>query len=201
MQGIPSRIDYSGQRFGKLLVIGRRGKRGGSWLCWCECGNKVILPASDFVSGGQTACGCMAGKGMLKHGMWDTIFYKKWDAMHRRCNNKQMHNYHLYGGRGIKCLWKSFEDFRDDMYESYLEHRKSNEYSSIDRIDNNGPYSKENCRWANRREQASNRRNNVYLTFQGETKTLTNWAEKFNIPKTTLWGRINRGIPLEKAII
>jgi len=201
MQGIPSRIDYKGKRFGDLLVMERRGERGGSWLCLCDCGNKIVLPASDFVSGGQIACGCKKGKGMLKHGMWDTTFYKKWDGMHRRCTNPTMHNYELYGGRGIKCIWKSFEDFRDDMYVSYLAHNKRNEYTSIERIDNNGNYCKENCRWANRVEQANNRRTNKNILYNGRTQTMSQWADEFGMPKTTLWGRLKRGIEFEKAIV
>lgn len=200
MQGVISGIDYKGQRFGRLLVVERRGRRGGSWLCKCDCGKLVTLPTSDFISGGQIACGCMSGKGNRKHGMHNTVFYGKWDSMKRRCENPSMHNYPLYGGRGIKCFWKSFEAFKEDMYETYLEHKKDYPNSSIERIDNEGNYCKENCRWATNSEQSKNRRSNVVISFRGEKKILTDWAREFGLPKTTLWGRLNRGMSMEDAI-
>ena len=82
-----------------------------------------------------------------------------------RCNNPNNAKYHRYGGRGIKNLWNSFEEFKNDMYESYLEHRKNNSYSSIDRIDNDGNYCKENCKWADYKEQS---RNNTGLFKKGQ---------------------------------
>lgn len=203
MRGVVLKRDLSGKRYGKLFVIERRGKRGGSWLCKCDCGKNVILPASDFLSGGQIACGCMNHKGTIKHNMHGTAFYKKFDGMKRRCGDKNNHNWSRYGARGIKCLWKSFEDFRDDMYGSYLTHCKKYgpRYTTIERIDNDGHYCKENCRWATPKEQSANRGVSSFFIYRGQRLTIKQWAEKYNIHLSTLWGRVhNLGWSFEDAL-
>ena len=117
-------------------------------------------------------------------------FYGIWKNIKGRCKNRKNKN---YGKRGIKNLWKSFEDFRNDMYKSYEAHVKkfSEKQTTIDRIDNNGHYSKENCRWATYREQLKNKGNNHFITFNGKTLCLTEWAKKLDMNSLTLSGRIN----------
>lgn len=105
--------------------------------------------------------------------------------------------YNNYGGRGITYQesWKKFENFRDDMYESYLKHCE--EYgekdTTLDRIDVNGNYCKENCRWATRKIQANNTRKNHYITINGEVKTLTQWVEFYGIALSTVKNYIRKG--------
>ncbi len=104
--------------------------------------------------------------------MYGTIPYSKFRGLFDRCNNPKSKDYKNYGGRGIKCEWKNFEDFWKDMESGYAEDL------TIDRINNDGNYSKENCRWITNKEQQSNKRNNVFLTYNGETRHLAFWQQK-----------------------
>ena len=119
-------------------------------------------------------------------------FYRIFRAMTERCNYKKAINYYNYGERGIRVDWKFLEQFRDDMYPSYLEHvlKFGEKNTSIDRIDNNGNYSKENCRWATRKEQNRNARSNILITFNKKTRCLNEWAEIYNLHRKTLKNRL-----------
>lgn len=124
-------------------------------------------------------------KGPWKHGMSYTPSYSSWMAMKRRCENEKNSDYPYYGGRGIKVCerWQSFDSFLTDMGE-----RPAG--MTIDRIDTKGDYEPCNCRWATRKEQSRNKRNNVVLTFHGETKTLPEWADHLKISIKTLRSRL-----------
>jgi hypothetical protein len=111
-----------------------------------------------------------------------------------RCNNRNGAGYHNYGGRGIKCLWQSFDEFYKDMGN-----RPSPKHT-IERIDNADHYYKQNCRWATRKDQARNRRDCHYLTFAGETHCIKEWAEIMNMPNETLHRRLNSGWSIKDAL-
>ena len=137
-----------------------------------------------------------------KHGMRRTRFYGLYKSMCNRCKKPSQTNYYLYGGRGIKCLWNSFEEFRDNMYESYQAHVKEfgEKDTTIDRIDNNGNYCKENCRWETQKEQARNKRNNHLITYNGITKCLSQWVEDMGLTKSSVEHRLTRAWSIEKAL-
>lgn len=142
-------------------------------------------------------------KSNIKHGLSATKFYSKYRAALSRCNNINNPRYKDYGGRGIKCLWESFEHFKKDMYQSYLKHFNiyKDKNTTLDRKDNNGNYCKENCRWATRKQQQHNRRICHRLYYQGKTKTVTQWAEELGINQSTLFKRLNRSNwSIEKAL-
>ncbi len=130
-----------------------------------------------------------------KHGKTDTREYKIWEGIRKRCKNKNVLFYANYGGRGIQVEWNNFEEFFRDMgLAPSLDH-------SIDRIDNNGNYSKENCRWATAFEQMNNRRNNILITFDNKTKTAAQWAEITGIDRGTIVSRIKKyGWSTERAL-
>ena len=130
------------------------------------------------------------------HGMSFTSTYNIWSAMKRRCDNSNVKNYQDYGGRGITYCerWSKFENFLEDMGE------KPEGYS-IERVENSGPYCKENCRWATSLEQGRNKRNNIPVTLKGETKTLKEWSILLNVPYKVAHQRIKRdGYTPEEAL-
>jgi hypothetical protein len=130
----------------------------------------------------------------VKHGMCKTNFYRRWISLNSRCNNTQTKAFKDYGGRGIKCEWSCFEDFKDDMYADFLEHSKSYGClnTTLDRVDNNGNYSAKNCRWTTRSIQMRNRRNNRVIIFNGETMCHQDWATRLGIKWCSLSKRIKK---------
>ena len=138
------------------------------------------------------------------HGMTNTRFYNIYNHIKKRCKDKKWKDHHLYYNKGIKNNWVSFADFKRDMYKSYLEHAiKYGEINtSIDRIDSNGNYCKENCRWATPRVQANNTSRNKFVTINGENKTISQWSRIFKIDADIIFDRINKlGWEEIKAII
>lgn len=140
---------------------------------------------------------------LITHGMAKTHFWGRFQALKARCENPKNNRYYIYGARGIKCEWKSFEEFRDDMYESYVVHVAAHgeKNTTIDRYpDSNGNYSKNNCRWATQLEQANNKRNTKYITYLNKTQSLSDWCRELNLPMKLIWSRLKKGWPFEKAI-
>jgi len=187
-------IDLAGQKFSKLTVIKKMEKDKYGvyfWLCQCECGNVKKIRGSHLKSGYTKSCGCLQKEIVTKiaktYGMAYNLEYKSWANMKQRCLNKHNSKYKDWGGRGIKVCkrWLKFENFYKDMgdkpFKSY----------SIDRIDNSKGYFKENCRWATKKEQARNKRNNKMITYKGETFCLKEWSEKLNIKYSILQNRLN----------
>lgn len=129
-----------------------------------------------------------------KHGMTKTRFYRIYQGIKNRCNNSNDVDYHHYGGRGIKNKWGCFADFKNDMIETYKDNLE------IDRIDNNGDYSKDNCRWANRSQQCRNRRLTKMYEYRGEKKCFLDWCDELNISHTLVSSRLKDGWGFAKAI-
>lgn len=191
--------DLTGQKFGRLTVIKRVENKNKQtyWLCRCECGNEKDVNAGNLKSGNVRSCGCLRHETSTKHGMRNSRIYEIWRGMKKRCFNKNYKHFNDYGGRGITVCdcWKNdFMSFYNwSMLNGYVDDL------SIDRIDNNKGYFPENCRWATIKEQANNTRANRFLTYNGETKTMTKWCEILNMKCTTLFTRLKLGWSVEKA--
>ena len=186
-----SLIDLTGKRFGKLVVIQKVGSRIRGikckvktplWKCKCDCGNVSEVKRDHMMKGHIKSCGCL--KGNPTHNMSSTRIYNIWIRMRTRCYHAKDSEYKRYGARGITVCdeWKSsFEAFRDwAMANGYRDDL------TIDRIDVDGNYEPSNCRWATIYEQACNKRNNRYLTVNGETLTLSQWRRRCNINRSTM---------------
>lgn len=171
------------------------------WDCICSCGRLHTTEGSNLRRGKTRSCGCLAkesqslvAKSRATHAMSGTQAYHIWHAMILRCSKPTHPKYKNYGGRGITVSerWKSFALFHEDMGEKP-------ERMSLDRIDNNLGYSKENCRWATYEEQSRNKRTNRWIEFNGDRLILSDWAKKLNVSVQNLQRRLNDW-PLEKAL-
>jgi hypothetical protein len=195
-------VNLVGKRFGRLLAIKRDGsnKHGRAlWICKCDCGQQVYVPSNKLQSNHTNSCGCLqkeiASKVHTKHRLIRTRAYKIWAGIIQRCTNLNNPSYYNYGGRGITVdeTWKAdFINFLNDMG-----HAPDN--SSIERIDNNGPYTKDNCRWATDFDQRRNKRTSRILTLDGKTQCAADWATELDIAPSTLHYRLKHW-PLEKAL-
>lgn len=181
-----------GKRFGKLRVISLTSthpKRGRIWICLCDCGGSREALSNQLSMGQVVSCiNCLKRE---QHRLEDTPEYQSWCNAKSRCTNPNDINYENYGGRGIRMNpeWgKSFTLFLSDMGN------RPSPRHSIDRIDVEGDYCRENCRWATPKEQANNKRNNLHVLIRGESLTLMQFAEKYNMAYHTVVRRYHRGV-------
>ena len=196
--------DLTGKRFGRLVCKTHFIRDHMSWwVCICDCGKEHITRANALKMGMCKSCGCMiselakTGNNRRTHGLTHHPLYRVYHAMKDRCYRKNDPEYHNYGARGIKICeeWQDVEKFYrwaiKNGYKSGL---------SIDRIDVNGDYSPDNCRWATNVMQANNKRNNRLLTLNSETHTIREWADLLHIQYNSLRSRIQRGWTDEDAL-
>lgn len=184
--------DLTGKNFGRGIVVKYDFMKKGNryWLLKCSCGEMYNAPTGRLNNGGVKSCGCLqkerVSKLFRKHGFSGTHWQKIWAGINSRCYDPKNRNYKNYGGRGIRCLWDSIECFYEDMKNGYTKGL------TLDRINNNGDYCKENCRWATRRQQANNRRSSVYHKFKGEKRTLAQWCRVFDLKYSSVHTTLRR---------
>lgn len=180
----------AGQRYGNLTTLYSIKRKNGPY-CRCDCGQETVAFSSHLRAGMRVSCGCLVGKANLKHGMSHSSEYKAWDQAKARCYNKNNKKYPLYGARGIKMCqrWRdSFSNFLEDMG------KKPSSLHSLDRIDGDGDYEPQNCRWATDGEQNNNRPSfNRYVTLDGVKVTVAEAARATGIPHATILSRLDAG--------
>lgn len=202
--------DITGQKFGRWTAIrptGRKAKNGTYyWLCKCECGNIGEVSVSNLRSGSSKSCGCIPKERMsklnYKHGGKKERLYLVWIDMRRRCYDDSVYEYMNYGGRGIAVCdeWQDYSKFREWALSTGYDAAAKRTACTLDRIDVNGNYCPENCRWADSATQNNNRRNNKKISYGSETHSMAEWNRICNFPKNTIFKRINAGWSPEKAI-
>jgi hypothetical protein len=196
-------IDLTDHRFGRLRVL-RRDQRERPrlyWDCLCDCGTRTSVRAAHLRYGLIRSCGCFGrervGDTHRTHGMSKSPEYRTWAEIKKRCYNPMQKSYARYGGRGITMCdrWRdSFETFYADVGP------RPSPRHSIDRMDNTGHYTPENCRWATVIQQANNKRSNRSLTLQGITRNVTQWAAVTGLQPSAIWHRLARGWSDERTL-
>lgn len=202
-------LDLINKTFGRLTVMSRaenrlmpNGDSRRAWNCKCECGNEIVATTMDLRSGDVKSCGCLKAEldkaFGFKHGDNNTRLHTIWTGMRQRCRSENSADSQYYFKKGIRVY-----DEWDKDYLSFKNWSLSNGYSdelTIDRIDVNGDYSPENCRWVDMKAQANNRSNSKYITYLGETHTIQEWSEIKNIKYSTLYMRFRAGWSPERAL-
>ena len=193
--------DLTGKRFGRLVVIERaedyirpNGQHAIQWRCKCDCGNEKITNSYSLTKGKCTSCGCARTERLVKmnetHGQSNSSIYRRCCHIKERCRNSNSKNYANYGGRGIEMCDEWYDSF-EAFYKWSMAHGYKEELT-IDRIDVNGNYCPENCRWATWEVQDNNRRNNHYIKYKGETKTLKQWCDILGLDYKKTHNRLNK---------
>lgn len=192
--------DLTGQKFGKMTVLGRdtdRQSKRTYWMCQCECGTIKSCRADSLKEGSIVSCGCKKLAqdkiNLTKHHTHKqsgTRLYYSWQDMKKRCYNEGNSRYDNYGGRGIKVCdeWK-------DNFTAFYQWAIANGYSeekTIDRINVDGDYEPSNCRWADAKTQCNNRTSNIKITIGNSTRTLTEWCEIFDVDYKKILARYHR---------
>lgn len=206
------RDDLAGKRFGRLTVIrflelDERENKTRAWLCKCDCGSLVQVNANKLKTGHTRSCGCLVNEhiGNLnkKYEFSNKRLYSVYAAMIDRCYEPKTKRYKHYGGRGIKVCdeWlESYDVFAQWAYENgYAPLAKQGE-CTLDRVDVNGNYEPNNCRWITNAEQQLNRRNNHLITYNGKTQTVKEWGIELGIPDRKLRWHLTQGKSLQEII-
>ena len=197
--------DLIGKRYGQLTVIGYDGvhitpcgTRRHLWLCVCDCGKIKSVQGVNLKNGNTISCGCWKYAKIrehnTKHGGVHDRLYGIWKSMKYRCNNPNDSHYANYGGKGIKVCdeWNDYENFRKWAYSNGYDENAEYGSCTIDRIDNDGDYAPNNCRFADRIMQANNTSQNHFVELNGHKMTIAEFARTMNIDKNHAWYYINK---------
>lgn len=181
----------NGDKYGSLTILAEVNKQNNFRMfeCECDCGSRKTFRLNDLRNGHASSCGCLRVRSCSTHRMSKCYEYKVWQDIKTRCLNKRHKSFGYYGGRGIKVCdrWMKFESFYEDMGP------KPGPGYSIDRIDNDGDYCPENCRWATKKEQNSNTRRRRVLKIGGVSRSVAEWSLFTGTKYGTIGSRLARG--------
>lgn len=195
----PKFKDLTGQVFSMLTVLGFAGRRESRclWHCMCDCGNVRKVLGYNLKNRNSESCGCLhpvrVRAAIGTHGASESLAYSAWEHMWSRCTNSNVDGYEIYKDRCPPDSWRDFSVFLADV-------GPRPEGLSLDRIDNDKPYGPGNCRWVSMKVQQNNRSNNVRLTYDGETLSVAQWADKLKVKAPTIYYRLSRGWSVERAL-
>lgn len=206
---MPKKRDLTNMKFFRLTAIRDVGKSKDGhrlWECLCDCGATKIESSHYLLSGKAKSCGCWSSERTImfnketktKHGQRYTRLYNIWHGIKRRTSNPTDAGYKNYGGRGIYMCQEWHNDFAS--FHAWAMSNGYKEDLSIERIDNEGPYTPENCKWVTQKDQANNRRSSRYVEYMGKTLTLSQWATELGIPSARIYKRAQQNLPPEQLL-
>lgn len=206
-------IDLSGKRFGRLTVINVADRTTSGtirWDCVCDCGGRTKATTSSLRNGNVTSCGCYgrerAAARMAKrsktHGWSKTKLYKKWRSMLDRCEDCSNKKYRIYGARGVRVCddWHRFEPFLEWALMSGYSESAERGNLTLDRVDTNGNYEPDNCRFISTAAQNRNKRTNVMVSHNGKTMTAAEWSRELGGSRNLVSRRLSNGWDKETAV-
>lgn len=195
--------NYIGVRVGRLVGIeecGRDRFRNVLWRCKCDCGNETIVSSADLKR--TRSCGCLHSEVIANrnrtHNHSNTKLYKVWAGIKQRCCNGKNKRYRDYGGRGIE-LFSGWMDF--PAFEQWAMENGYREGLDIDRINNDSGYFPWNCRFVTRQRNCWNKRDTLYLEYNGERKPMDEWCDLMGISQDMVWKRLKRGWSVQEALL
>lgn len=202
-------IDLTGQKIGKLTVLKRAPNNKFNQVCWvctCDCGNTITVIGTRLHNRKTMSCGCLVKEKLRKNnidrgkakGSSKTRLYRIYKGMKGRIFNPNNKSFPNYGGRGITICDEWLNDYKE--FERWAMDNGYQEGLTIDRIDVNGNYCPQNCRWIDRKGQSNNKRNNHQITIDGCTKTLSQWSEISGVHYYTIFDRISHGWTAKEAV-
>lgn len=197
-------VDLTGRKFHRLMVLERRPGAITEYLCRCDCGKEVVVRGGNLTSGNTKSCGCLLEEKShepkkVKHGLSKTRLFSIWSGMKLRCYRKKDKAWKWYGGKGITVCGEWLNDF-GEFYKWAMDNGYKDGLT-IDRIDHEGNYTPDNCRWATIKEQQNNRSSNKNITYNGETKTVKQWSEQYGIPHHVILWRLKHWSELDDVFM
>ena len=193
--------DLTGSKFNNLTVLYRdtiTPTNRVRWFCRCDCGVVKSIMGKHIVSGKITSCGCNHLSSITKHGRSNTRLYNIFKGMKERCFNPNFKEYEHYGGKGVTICNEWLEDFNNFYY--WATHNGYKDTLTIDRINTDGDYCPENCRWVTYKEQNNNTSRNRFITIDNKTHTISEWSTILGINYSTIISRLRRGWSDEEAL-